>query len=59
MQPEAGEKSGNGVFDAERRIFLFVLDDYKDVAHHGGALTEFLHPQVARLLQQRFRTLKA
>jgi hypothetical protein len=28
------------------------------VATHGGALTEFLHPEVARQLHERIRSLK-
>jgi pantetheine-phosphate adenylyltransferase len=28
------------------------------VANHGGSLTEFLHPEVARQLQERIRSLK-
>jgi len=48
-------------------VFLMPSEEYsylsstiiKDVATHGGALTEFLHPEVARLLQARIRSLKA
>jgi len=48
-------------------VFLMPSEEYsylsstiiKDVASHGGALTEFLHPEVARLLQERIRSLKA
>jgi pantetheine-phosphate adenylyltransferase len=47
-------------------VFLMPSEEYsylsstiiKDVAHHGGALTEFLHPEVARRLQTRIRSLK-
>lgn len=48
-------------------VFLMPSEEYsylsstiiKDVATHGGALTEFLHPEVARQLQERIRSLKA
>jgi pantetheine-phosphate adenylyltransferase len=47
-------------------VFLMPSEEYsylsstiiKDVAQHGGALTEFLHPEVARRLQERIRSLK-
>lgn len=47
-------------------VFLMPSEEYsylsstiiKDVAKHGGALTEFLHPEVARRLQDRIRSLK-
>ena len=47
-------------------VFLMPSEEYsylsstiiKDVATHGGALTEFLHPEVARQLQERIRSLK-
>lgn len=47
-------------------VFLMSSEEYsylsstiiKDVAHHGGALTAFLHPEVARRLQTRIRGLK-
>ena len=47
-------------------VFLMPSEEYsylsstiiKDVATHGGALTEFLHPEVARRLQERIRSLK-
>ena len=47
-------------------VFLMPSEEYsylsstiiKDVAHHGGSLTEFLHPEVARRLQERIRSLK-
>lgn len=48
-------------------VFLMPSEEYsylsstiiKDVANHGGALTEFLHPEVARRLQERIRSLKS
>ncbi|UVT17771.1 MAG: pantetheine-phosphate adenylyltransferase [Nitrospira sp.] len=48
-------------------VFLMPSEEYsylsstiiKDVAHHGGHLTEFLHPEVARRLQDRIRSLKS
>ncbi len=48
-------------------VFLMPSEEYsylsstiiKDVAHHGGNLTEFLHPEVARRLQDRIRSLKS
>lgn len=47
-------------------VFLMPSEEYsylsstiiKEVARHGGNLTEFLHPEVARLLEQRLRSLK-
>ena len=47
-------------------VFLMPSEEYsylsstiiKDVATHSGALTEFLHPEVARQLQERIRSLK-
>ncbi len=47
-------------------VFLMPSEEYsylsstiiKDVAHHGGSLTAFLHPEVARRLQNRIRSLK-
>jgi pantetheine-phosphate adenylyltransferase len=47
-------------------VFLMSSEEYsylsstiiKDVATHGGALTAFLHPEVARCLQARIRSLK-
>lgn len=47
-------------------VFLMPSEEYsylsstiiKDVAVHGGPLTEFLHPEVARRLQARIRSLK-
>jgi pantetheine-phosphate adenylyltransferase len=47
-------------------VFLMPSEEYsylsstiiKDVATHGGTLTEFLHPEVARRLQSRIRSLK-
>jgi pantetheine-phosphate adenylyltransferase len=47
-------------------VFLMPSEEYsylsstiiKDVANHGGALTAFLHPEVARRLQERIRSLK-
>ena len=48
-------------------VFLMPSEEYsylsssiiKDVAHHGGSLTEFLHPEVARRLQERIWSLKS
>lgn len=48
-------------------VFLMPSEEYsylsstiiKDVANHGGLLTAFLHPEVARRLQERIRGLKA
>lgn len=48
-------------------VFLMPSEEYsylsstiiKDVATHGGALTEFVHPEVARRLQARIRSLKS
>ncbi len=48
-------------------VFLMPSEEYsylsstiiKDVAHHGGVLTEFLHPEVARRLHDRIRRLKS
>ncbi len=48
-------------------VFLMPSEEYsylsstiiKDIANHGGALTAFLHPEVARRLQERIRSLKA
>lgn len=47
-------------------VFLMPSEEYsylsstiiKDVANHGGSLTAFLHPEVARRLQERIRSLK-
>ena len=47
-------------------VFLMPSEEYsylsstiiKDVANHGGALTAFLHPEVARRLQDRIRGRK-
>lgn len=47
-------------------VFLMSSEEYsylsstimKDVAKHGGSLTEFLHPEVARQLQARIRSRK-
>ncbi len=47
-------------------VFLMPSEEYsylsstiiKDVASHGGALTEFVHPEVAKRLQERIRRLK-
>lgn len=47
-------------------VFLMPSEEYsylsstiiKEVARHGGNLTEFLHPEVARRLQDRIRSLK-
>jgi pantetheine-phosphate adenylyltransferase len=48
-------------------VFLMPSEEYsylsstiiKDVAHHGGSLAEFLHPEVARRLNERIRSLKS
>ena len=48
-------------------VFLMPSEEFsylsstiiKDVAHHGGCLTEFLHPEVARRLQERIWSLKS
>jgi pantetheine-phosphate adenylyltransferase len=48
-------------------VFLMPSEEYsylsstiiKDVATHGGSLKDFLHPIVARRLQERIRGLKA
>ena len=48
-------------------VFLMPSEEYsylsstiiKDVTSHGGDLTEFLHPEVARRLQTRIRSLKS
>lgn len=47
-------------------VFLMPSEEYsylsstiiKEVARHGGNLTEFLHPEVARRLEDRIRSLK-
>jgi pantetheine-phosphate adenylyltransferase len=47
-------------------VFLMPSEEYsylsstiiKEVARHGGNLTEFLHPDVARRLEDRIRSLK-
>lgn len=47
-------------------VFLMPSEEYsylsstiiKDVASHGGSLTDFLHPEVARRLQARIRSIK-
>src|SRR5574337_839658 len=47
-------------------VFLMPSEEYsylsstiiKDVAQHGGGLVDFLHPEVARRLQDRIRSLK-
>jgi pantetheine-phosphate adenylyltransferase len=47
-------------------VFLMPSEEYsylsstiiKDVAAHGGSLTEFLHPEVAGRLQARIRSVK-
>ena len=46
-------------------VFLMPSEEYsylsstiiKDVAKHGGSLTEFLHSEVARRLQERIRSV--
>jgi len=48
-------------------VFLMPSEEYsylsstiiKDVANHGGSLTEFLHPEVARRLQARIRSAQS
>ena len=48
-------------------VFLMPSEEYsyrsstiiKEVARHGGTLTEFLHPEVARRLNDRIRSLKS
>jgi pantetheine-phosphate adenylyltransferase len=48
-------------------VFLMPSEEYsylsstiiKDVASHGGVLTEFLHPEVERRLFERIRSLKS
>ncbi|MDH4097023.1 MAG: pantetheine-phosphate adenylyltransferase [Nitrospira sp.] len=48
-------------------VFLMPSEEYsylsstiiKDVAHHGGNLSEFLHPEVAHRLHERIRSLKS
>ena len=47
-------------------VFLMPSEEYsylsstiiKDVANHGGPLTDFLHPEIARRLKERIRSLK-
>lgn len=47
-------------------VFLMPSEEYsylsstiiKDVANHGGALTDFLHPEIARRLKERIGSLK-
>ena len=47
-------------------VFLMPSEEYsylsstiiKDVANHGGALTDFLHPEISRRLKERIRSLK-
>ena len=47
-------------------IFLMPSEEYsylsstiiKDVANHGGSLKDFVHPEVARRLQERIRSFK-
>jgi pantetheine-phosphate adenylyltransferase len=47
-------------------VFLMPSEEYsylsstiiKDVASHGGSLEEFVHPEVAKRLQERIRSLK-
>jgi pantetheine-phosphate adenylyltransferase len=47
-------------------VFLMPSEEYsylsstiiKDVAHHGGSLKDFVHPEVARRLQDRIRSAK-
>lgn len=52
--------------EAVETVFLMPSEEYsylsstiiKDVARNGGTLTEFVHPEVARRLQERIRSLK-
>ena len=47
-------------------VFLMPSEEYsylsstiiKDVANHGGSLKELVHPEVARRLQERIRSVK-
>ncbi len=47
-------------------VFLMPSEEYsylsstiiKDVAHHGGTLTDFLHPEVAQRLKERVRSFR-
>ncbi|CBK42275.1 Phosphopantetheine adenylyltransferase [Nitrospira defluvii] len=47
-------------------VFLMPSEEYsylsstiiKDVASHGGSLQDFVHPEVARRLQERIRSFK-
>jgi pantetheine-phosphate adenylyltransferase len=47
-------------------VFLMSSEEYsylsstimKDIANHGGSLEAFLHPEVARRLQERIRSIK-
>ncbi len=47
-------------------VFFMPSEEYsylssniiKDVASHSGTLTDFLHPEVARRLQERIRSIK-
>ncbi len=53
--------------EAVETVFLMPSEEYsylsstiiKDVARNGGTLTEFVHPEVARRLQERIRSLKS
>lgn len=53
--------------DAVETVFLMPSEEYsylsstiiKDVARNGGTLTDFVHPEVARRLQERIRSLKS
>ena len=48
-------------------VFLMSSEEFsylsstiiKDIAQHGGNLSEFLHPEVAQRLQDRIRSLKS
>lgn len=48
-------------------VFLMPSEEYsylsstiiKDVAHHGGSLTDFLHPEIAQRLKDRVRSLRS
>jgi pantetheine-phosphate adenylyltransferase len=48
-------------------VFLMSSEEYsylsstimKDIANHGGSLEAFLHPEVARRLEERIRSIRA
>lgn len=53
--------------DTVETVFLMPSEEYsylsstiiKDVAHHGGSLTDFLHPEIAQRLKERIRSLRS